>query len=228
MLPEVMVYNTVSLDGRVTGFADEPGRYYRLGFRWSSDVILMGSETAQAFGPPETAAERAEERPPLPGEPVVPGFEDLVTEPRPLLVVPDSAGRVHAWRHAAAQPWYRGSVSLASASTPVEHLDYLRRRGVEVITAGQDRVDLRAALTELADRHGVRRVRTDGGGRLAGSLLDAGLVTELAVIVAPAVVGDRNARSLVERTAPAEAVPLRLAEVEQLDEGALWLRYTVG
>ena len=44
------------------GFAGEPGRYYRLGFRWASDAILMGSETALAFGPPETPHERGVER----------------------------------------------------------------------------------------------------------------------------------------------------------------------
>jgi 2,5-diamino-6-(ribosylamino)-4(3H)-pyrimidinone 5'-phosphate reductase len=36
--------------------------------------------------------------------PVVPGFEDLVYEPRPLFVVPDSRGRVLNWIHALAQP----------------------------------------------------------------------------------------------------------------------------
>ena len=228
MLPEVVVYNAVSLDGRVTGFADEPGRYYRLGFRWASDAILMGSETALAFGPSETPAEREQERPPLPGEPVVPGFEALVTEPRPLLVVPDSAGRVHTWRHARSQPWYRAAVSLVSARTPDDHLSYLRRRGVDVVAAGDDRVDLRAALSELAERWGVRRVRTDGGGRLAGALFDAGLVTELAVLLVPTVVGDAGARSLVEGLTSGAATPLALIELERLDDGALWLRYRVG
>jgi len=50
--------------------------------------------------------------------PVVPGFEDLVYEPRPLLVVPDSRGRVRNWVHALAQPWYRAIVVLTSRATP--------------------------------------------------------------------------------------------------------------
>ena len=45
---------------------------------------------------------------------VVPGFEDLVYEARPLLVVPDSRGRVLNWIHALAQPWYAAIVVLTS------------------------------------------------------------------------------------------------------------------
>jgi len=53
--PRVTIYNEISLDGRIEGFDQDVGRYYRLGFRWRSDAILMGSVTAQAFGPAEPA-----------------------------------------------------------------------------------------------------------------------------------------------------------------------------
>ena len=50
----------------------------------------MGSVTAQAFGPAEPADQRMRTVPAPERLPVVPDFEDLVYEPRPLLVVPDS------------------------------------------------------------------------------------------------------------------------------------------
>ena len=52
---------------------------------------------------------------------------------------------------------------------------------VEVIGAGEP-LDLRAALTQLRDR-GMAVVSAVGGRRLATSLLDAGLVTDLYVTV---------------------------------------------
>ena len=52
------VYNEISLDGKITGFDGDGVRYYTRGFRWPSDAILMGSVTAEAFGPNESPAEQ--------------------------------------------------------------------------------------------------------------------------------------------------------------------------
>jgi 2,5-diamino-6-(ribosylamino)-4(3H)-pyrimidinone 5'-phosphate reductase len=145
----------------------------------------MGSVTAQAFGPAEPADQRMRELPAPEHLPVVPGFEDLVYEPRPLLVVPDSRGRVRNWVHALAQPWYRAIVVLTSQATPPDYLEYLNRRGIAHLSAGEDRIDLPAALELLQARYGVQSMRTDCGGRLNGSLLAAGLVDEVAVIINP-------------------------------------------
>ena len=70
--------------------------------------------TAQAFGPAEPADQRMRIVPAPERLLVVPGFEDLVYEARPLLVVPDSRGRVLNWIHALAQPWYAAIVVLTS------------------------------------------------------------------------------------------------------------------
>lgn len=76
--PRVTIYNEISLDGRIEGFDQDAGRYYRLGFRWRSEAILMGSVTAQAFGPAEPASQRILTVPAPERLPVVAGFEDLV------------------------------------------------------------------------------------------------------------------------------------------------------
>jgi len=228
--PHVVVYNEVSIDGKVVGFETDPSRYYRLGFRWRSDVILMGSTTALAFGPPEPEADQQRTLPPPQRLPVVPGFESLVTEPRPLLVVPDSRGAVRNWVHALTQPWYRSVVVLVTSSTPRDYLRYLERRGIEHLEADHPttgRVDLASALDRLAGSHGVRAVRTDGGGALTGALLAAGLVDEIAILLDPVVSSDPDGQRLVTlpHTGPPGGIPLRLDDVERFDDGALLLRY---
>ena len=177
--------NEISLDGRIEGFDQDVGRYYRLGFRWRSDAILMGSVTAQAFGPAEPADQQMRRVPAPERLPVVPGFEDLVYEPRPLPVVPDSRGRVRNWVHALAQPWYGAIVVLTSQATPPDYLEYLSRRGITPVTVGEDQIDLSAALEVLQVQYGVRSMRTDCGGHLNGALLAADLVDEVAVIINP-------------------------------------------
>lgn len=227
--PHVVVYNEVSIDGRVVGFRTDPGRYYTLSFRWRADANLMGSRTALAFGPPESPADQARVVPDPPRKAVYPGFEDLVHDPLPLLVVPDSAGRVRSWIHAQAEPWWRGIVVLVTASTPSDYLDYLDRRGIEHHVVGDSRVDLTAALDLLAERHGVTLVRTDSGGSLNGALLEAGLVDEIALLLDPVVSGDPEGQGLVTLSRPLapEGVRLELVELDRLDDGTLWLRYTV-
>ncbi len=73
--------------------------------------------------------------------------------------------------------------------------DHARRRalsdlGVTLldVPAGPAGVDLKRALEALAER-GITRLLVEGGGRLAGSLLRAGLVDHLAWFHAPAIMG---------------------------------------
>jgi len=87
---------------------------------------------------------------------------------------------------------------------------------------GYDGRDLGAMLRALC-RRGVNDVLCEGGGRLAASLLEAGLADELLLFYAPKILGDPAAvRGLP--LAPrrlAGALPLALAGVERLGEDAL-------
>jgi len=226
--PHVTVYNEISLDGKITGFDGDGVRYYTRGFRWHSDAILMGSVTAEAFGPNESPAEQQRDLPALEPAGLPPGFAELVGDPRPLLVVPDSGGRLRNWRHARAQPWYGRIVVLVGERTPAEYVEHLDRRGIEHLTAGVERVDLSQALQQLRREHAVRSIRTDSGGALNGTLLAAGLVDRVAVIIAPRIGRDPEAQTLVRLPGSlADAPALRLVESEVLDDGALWLVYDV-
>jgi 2,5-diamino-6-(ribosylamino)-4(3H)-pyrimidinone 5'-phosphate reductase len=147
-------------------------------------------------------------------------------------VRPGVAGRarIRAWHHwLRVGPW-RGGVALCAASTPTEHLDYLDAHGIERLVAGEERVDLAAALDWLAERHGVRTVRVDSGGTLNGALLRAGLVDEVSVLVHPALVGGTSPRSLFRASDLEHAggvVALSLEAMERVRRDVVWLRYTV-
>lgn len=92
----------------------------------------------------------------------------------------------------------------------------------ETIEAGDDRVDLRLALRELAAR-GVNTLMVEGGATVIGAFLRAGLVNDLYTFVAPTVVGG-GAPSLVEgpgATDAAHTLKMKLQEVSALGTGAL-------
>ena len=91
-----------------------------------------------------------------------------------------------------------GRILVATASADTLRADNLRARGAEVLDCrlNNGRVDLGVLLAELG-RRGVNEVHVEGGPRLNGALLDAGLVDELLLYVAPSLLGDR-ARGLFD------------------------------
>ncbi len=44
MLPKVILYNAVSLDGRISGFDVDTELYYDIASKWDLDAVLMDSK----------------------------------------------------------------------------------------------------------------------------------------------------------------------------------------
>ncbi len=220
MLPRVVLYNGVSLDGRMDWYTGDVGLYYQLAAHWDADATLSGSETMLAAA----AAEGVTEDDLDPAEPSGSSPEDS----RPLLVIVDSRGRFRHWRWMLKQAYWRGGVALCSRATPQSYLDYLGKSHVDHILAGEDQVDLRAVLEELAARYGVEVVRVDSGGALNGALLRAGLVDEVSVLINPCLVGGTSPRSIFvapDLISGEGVIPLKLTHVESVADDSLWLRY---
>jgi 2,5-diamino-6-(ribosylamino)-4(3H)-pyrimidinone 5'-phosphate reductase len=221
MLPHVIIHNGVSLDGRMDGEgggAEDMGLYYELAAQFNADAMLSGSETMLAAYQGLPDAETVE--PPA----------ELHPLHVPLLAIVDSRGRIHCWNRLRSEPYWRNAAALCSRSTPQSYLDELRKKRVDFIAAGEEHVDLRAALEELNARYGVKVVRVDSGGVLNGALLRAGLVDEVSLLVGPCLVGGTSPRSLFvapDLTSPEGVIPLRLTHVERVRGDVVWLCYEV-
>ncbi|WP_144016663.1 RibD family protein [Beutenbergia cavernae] len=119
---------------------------------------------------------------------------------------------------------------LASRATPIEYLGYLRREGICYLVAGEERVDLAAALRRMRERLGVTTLVSTAGGGLNGALLRAGLVDELDLVVLPTAIGGAGTPTVFDGPVlPEGATPaaLRLRSVRVEDDGVLRLRYLV-
>jgi 2,5-diamino-6-(ribosylamino)-4(3H)-pyrimidinone 5'-phosphate reductase len=220
MLPRVILHNAVSLDGKVDGFAIDLRQYYELASRWKEDATLAGADTI---------LKAAENAPPEEENTFWPSASDH-EDRRPILAIPDSRGRVRCWHYLKTWPYWRGFVALCSQNTPQDYLDYLKERQIDCIVAGEDHVDLKAALTELSARYGVRVVRADSGGTLNGVLLTQGLVDEVSLLVCPAFAGKASSASIFRAPDSAgqdSAIVLELKNMERLDGDVVWLRYLV-
>jgi diaminohydroxyphosphoribosylaminopyrimidine deaminase/5-amino-6-(5-phosphoribosylamino)uracil reductase len=76
------------------------------------------------------------------------------------------------------------TIFVTSADVPAERRLALERAGVEVLAAD----GLQDALAALRG-HGIRALFCEGGARLAGSMLGAGLVDRLAIFQSPMLIG---------------------------------------
>lgn len=223
MKPKVIIFNGLSLDGRMdSGTAGiDMGLYYSIAARWNAEAMLSGSNTMLA-APMEPDEDSEVE---IPAEP-----KELHPLAVPYMVVADSRGRFHHWRAMQVQPFWRETVALCSLATPREYLKELESARVPYIVAGEEKIDFRRALEELNARFGIQTVRIDSGGILNGVLLREGLVDEVSILIEPVLVGGESPRSLFvapDILSPEQVIPLRLIHFEQVAENVLWLRYEV-
>ncbi len=224
MLPKVILHIATSLDGRITNFPADLETYYALAARWNPDAILFGSETVLTAVRDNPSLE------------VPPEHEEMfrppegVKDPRPLLVIADSRGRVRCWDAIRKWPYMRDVLAFCSDSTPEEFLSYLEERKIGAIVAGTDRIDMREALGMLNRKYGVETVRIDSGGTLNSILLQAGVVDEVSVLIHPFLAGGRAEPTMFDPEKagfPNLQVPLRHVNTEVMGNGLLWARYTV-
>ena len=115
---------------------------------------------------------------------------EVSTDRQPLKIVVDSRLQLSP----EAGLFADGSVLVIGAADTQDAADRaaaLRAKGAEVLFIPDEtgRVDLPALLTELGQR-GINELHVEGGYRLSGALLAAGLVDELLLYLAPCLLGD--------------------------------------
>lgn len=112
----------------------------------------------------------------------------VATTRQPLKVVVDSRIELSPGARVLAD----GNLLLATAVADRPGAEVLRERGAELVCLpnGDGKVDLAALMAELG-RRGVNELHVEGGFRLSGALVQAGLADELLLYLAPCLIGDR-------------------------------------
>jgi 2,5-diamino-6-(ribosylamino)-4(3H)-pyrimidinone 5'-phosphate reductase len=102
----------------------------------------------------------------------------------------------------------------------------LRHTGISYVVSGEGAVNLVQAVNLLGEHFGIRRLLLEGGGHINGAFLEAGLVDEVSVLIAPGIDGRHNIPAVFDGVNPTrgKAVPLRLKSVERRESDTLWIR----
>ncbi|UPL50391.1 dihydrofolate reductase family protein [Hymenobacter sublimis] len=120
-------------------------------------------------------------------------------------------------------------VEVLTEQVTDDYLYYLQRQGISYLFAGRTEVDFALALEQLAALFPIETLMLEGGGHLNGSLLNAGLIDELSLLLLPIADGTPKSPTTFEvsdylRKGP--ATRLHLTEVQQLDNDVVWLKYS--
>lgn len=118
-------------------------------------------------------------------------------------------------------------ICIVSENTSEEYLESLRKQQISWIAVGKEHIDLAQAMEILYRRFGVKRLGLLGGGHINGGFLEAGLVDEVSLLLAPGIDGRQGETSLFDGITPQNRVPiqLRLMSVKRLNNDVIWLRY---
>ncbi|HJJ56229.1 MAG TPA: dihydrofolate reductase family protein [Methanocorpusculum sp.] len=89
------------------------------------------------------------------------------------------------------------TVVAVSRNATIDKLQALKDKGVNVVVAGDDKVDLRVLMDILYSKFSVRKLIIEGGPTLNWHMLHYGLVDEIRLIHLPFIVGGSDTPSLV-------------------------------
>lgn len=200
---------SVATGGRVGGLSSPADQQLFQLLRSAADVVLVGAGTvrAEGYGPHRPTDEQRAWR------------IDAGLAPTATMAVISAGLRLDP-----ESALFTKAEARTVVIAPGRSDEAARRRVAEVadvVVAGEEAVDLAAALGEFRER-GSRVVLCEGGPMLLGELLDAGLVDELCLTLAPILVGD-PVRLLPDR-AVLRTHDMTLASVLE-DDGHLFLRY---
>ncbi|HEU4720212.1 MAG TPA: dihydrofolate reductase family protein [Gemmatimonadaceae bacterium] len=233
MRPRVICHMAASIDGRIVvdGWPDSAAaavrrEYEQVHASYEADGWICGRITMEPFaGATRSDEEVARER--AGGAP----REDFVAAGvhESFAFAIDPSGRL-AWESNDIDGDH--VVAILSERVSDGYLAFLRERGVSYLLAGARDVDLAVALEKIGVRFGVRTLMLEGGGRINGAMLRAGLVDEVSLLVAPVADGRVGTPALFDVAVGdgGDGVrPWRLAleAVERRADDVLWLRYRV-
>jgi riboflavin biosynthesis pyrimidine reductase len=203
-----------ALEGLTRALSSDTDRRLFALLRTLSDVIVVGAATVrdEKYKPARTRelwSHVRDGRPPTPPIAVVTRRLDFALD-SPLI---------------AEAPPHARTIVITVAQAPADRRAELARHA-DVVVAGDETVDLQAAVGALADR-GHRRLLAEGGPHLLAQFLEADLLDELCLTVGPLMAGPGASRIVTGPPGTGPAAPLALTLAHVLEEdGFLFCRYT--
>ncbi len=121
-------------------------------------------------------------------------------------------------------------IEVLTEKVSAEYLDYLRTRKVSYILAGKSSINLRLAVEKLNKLFGIKRMMVQGGGLNNGAFLNAGLLDEISLIIAPVVdgrIGTTGVFDFFPEKKNTPPIKLKLKSARRYKKDYVWLKFSV-
>ena len=190
-LPLIALKSASSLDGRIAlasgasqWITGEGARRYGHLLRATHDAVLVGSGTVQADNPSLTCR--------------LSGYEDSCVS-QPVRVVLDRRLRIERDAELVGSAQSTPTCVVTGQSVDHDKVEQIEALGVEVLSSIESS-DAAFALdaAKLLANKGLNRILIEGGGKVASSFLQAGLVDRIYALRAPMVVGGDGRSSIAD------------------------------
>jgi riboflavin biosynthesis pyrimidine reductase len=222
--PYVICHMGPSIDGRIItktwGFL--PGftaAYERTAQTFDADAWIIGRVSMEPYaGKTRVPRGKVQQR--------IPRTDFIADrEADSYAIAIDPSGKL-TWRSNAIDGEH--VITILAQRVSNDYLAFLRSQGVSYLFGGRSSIDLKSVLGRLAKRFGIRKLLLEGGGKINGSFLAAGLIDELSILIAPVADGSIGTATLFDATPTrGPSRHLRLIAVERLKDDVVWLRYRV-
>jgi riboflavin biosynthesis pyrimidine reductase len=232
MRPKIICHMTSSIDGRLlvdrwtapaTGIDATTLRshYDQVASRFDSDGWIVGRTTMEEIigtNPPRTVKSSGDQ---------LRAIYVADRKGRDVAVAIDPHGKLHYCQDNAGGDHI---IAVLSEKVSDEYLAELREDGVSYLFAGPQGSNLQGALETLGETFGLKTLLLEGGARINGSFLKAGLIDEISLLIYPGIDGLAGVPTIFEYSGgedeqPAAGQSLRHIRTETLEGGMVWLRY---
>ena len=220
--PYVICHMTPSIDGKIVSWnwpsiKVASAEYERTAETFEADAWIIGRVSMAPYaGTSRVPRRRSKRRIPR---------TDFIAQPdaRSYAIAIDPSGKL-TWRSNAIDDEH--VITVLSQRVSDDYLAFLQSRGVSYVFGGKASIDLRRVLAKLRTAFGIRKLLLEGGGKINGSFLAAGLIDELSVLIAPVADGSVGTPTLFDAASGrGVARALRLISVARLRGDLVWLRY---
>jgi len=222
MRPYIICHMIASLDGRIdcdmTEQIESGNEYDEVLEKLNCPSMLMGRVTMQMHF--------AEQNPFVAENNLPFGRQDsfIARQAKGYLIAIDTKGKL-SWP--ANEFDGKPLLVITSEDCAKAYHDTLTEKGISWIAVGKEKIDLPKAMTILKAKFGVNRLVVAGGGHINGAFLEAGLLDEISLMIAPGIDGRANMAAVFDgienRSRP--ATKLQFLSVEQVGAGTVWMRY---
>ena len=225
MKPYVICHALGSVDGKIKqniwGLKDHHKYFEEPAANIKADAWLVGRVTMQEFS-------SKKDLPPAKGRVVMPKADFVAPiQSKTFAVVIDPSGKC-TWDSNMVST--EQVIEVLTEKVSGRYLQHLQEKGVSYVFGGEKNLDLDLVLRKLYKLFRIKTLRIDGGGHVNGAFLEAGLIDEFSLVLAPIADGTRGALTVFEAGEGykgRKAARFKLKSVKRIYEDFLWIRYEV-